>query len=504
MPAKKKILTLPDVDTESLLSPPLTATPAVPDFPIVGIGASAGGLEAIELFLHNVPEKSGIAFVIVLHLDPNRKDMMTELLQRATSMRVVQIYDRQRVEPNTVYVIPPNADVSILHGALYLLEPMEKHGLRLPIDFFFRSLADDRQERSIGVILSGMGSDGMLGLRAIKEKAGLALVQLPSSAKFDSMPLAAINSGLSDITDTPEHLPKKILDYLRYTPLLDKPQHIEEDRSQSALEKVIILLRAQTGNDFSLYKKTTLYRRIERRMGIHQIDTIGNYVRLLQENPQEVDLLFRELLIGVTSFFRDKKVWERLRTEVLPALLAARPQNQALRAWVAGCSTGEEAYSLAIMFKEALEELRLQALPKNMTLQIFATDLDQHAIEKARAGIFPANIAADVSEERLRRFFVPLEDGKGFQVAKSIREMVIFAPQNIIMDPPFTKLDLLTCRNLLIYLSPELQKKLLPLFHYSIIPSIRAVFCSWVAPRRLGVLPISSRLWMKKHESFRK
>lgn len=445
--------------------------PAAPDFPIVGIGASAGGLEAIELFLKNVPEKCGIAFVIVLHLDPNHKGMMAELLQRSTSMRVVQIHDRQKIEQNTVYIIPPNADVSLLHGVLHLLEPVEKHGLRLPIDFFFRSLADDRREQSIGVILSGMGSDGMLGLSAMKEQAGLALVQLPSSAKFDSMPLSAINSGLADITDTPEHLPGKILEYLRHAPILATPNNIEEDSSQSALEKVVILLRAQTGNDFSHYKKTTLYRRIERRMGIHQIDSIGGYVRLLQENQQEVELLFRELLIGVTNFFRDADVWERLRTEVLPALLSAHPQNQALRAWVAGCSTGEEAYSLAIIFKEALEDLHLPTLPKNMTFQIFATDLDQQAIEKARRGIFPANIAADVSEDRLRRFFIPLEDGKGFQVAKSIREMVIFAPQNIIMDPPFTKLDLLTCRNLLIYLSPELQKKLIPLFHYSLNPN---------------------------------
>jgi len=473
MPAKKKTLPIPQPDSESLSSQSLTVTP---DFPIVGIGASAGGLEAIELFLQNVPDKCGIAFVIVLHLDPNHKGILAELLQRSTSMRVVQIHDRLRVEPNSVYIIPPNADISIQHGVLHLLEPIQQHGLRLPIDFFFRSLADDRREHSIGVVLSGMGSDGMLGLRAIKEKAGLALAQLPSSAKFDSMPLSVINSGLSDITDTPEHLPQKILDYLHYTPLLDKPildnpKQIDQQDSQSALEKVVILLRAQTGNDFALYKKTTLYRRIERRMGIHQIDTIAAYVKFLQENPQEVDLLFHELLIGVTNFFRDSGVWERLRAEVMPALLAARPQNQALRAWVAGCSTGEEAYSLAIIFKEALEDLHLPTLPKNMTLQIFATDLDQQAIEKARAGIFPANIAADMSEERLRRFFVLLEDGKGFQVAKSIREMVIFAPQNIIMDPPFTKLDLLTCRNLLIYLGPELQKKLIPLFHYSLNPS---------------------------------
>ena len=437
-------------------------------FPIVGIGASAGGLEALELFLANVPADSGMAFVIVQHLDPTHKGIMAELLQRGTSMPVFQVKDRMRVEANCVYVIPPNKDMSILHGVLHLLDPLAPRGLRLPIDFFFRALADDQQEHSIGVILSGMGSDGTLGLRAIKEKAGVVFVQEPASAKFDGMPRSAIEAGLADVIAPVEALPGKISAYLQHVPLITKPGRPDEYTAQSALEKVVILLRGQTGHDFSLYKKSTVYRRIERRMGLHQIDKIANYVRFLQENPQEVELLFRELLIGVTSFFRDPEAWEQLKAEVLPALLAGGASNQALRAWIPACATGEEAYSLAILFKETLEAQNSRKPAQNITLQIFATDLDQQAIEKAREGVFPANIAADVSAKRLDRFFVKVE--RGYQVAKSIRETVIFAPQNIIMDPPFTKLDLLSCRNLLIYLTPELQKKLLPLFHYSLNP----------------------------------
>ncbi|MBM2847765.1 MAG: cheBR [Anaerolineales bacterium] len=437
-------------------------------FPIVGIGASAGGLEALELFLANVPADSGMAFVIVQHLDPTHKGIMAELLQRGTSMPVFQVKDRMRVEANCVYVIPPNKDMSILHGVLHLLDPLAPRGLRLPIDFFFRALADDQQEHSIGVILSGMGSDGTLGLRAIKEKAGVVFVQEPASAKFDGMPRSAIEAGLADVIAPVEALPGKISAYLQHVPLITKPGRPDEYTAQSALEKVVILLRGQTGHDFSLYKKSTVYRRIERRMGLHQIDKIANYVRFLQENPQEVELLFRELLIGVTSFFRDPEAWEQLQAEVLPALLAGGASNQALRAWIPACATGEEAYSLAILFKETLEAQNSRKPAQNITLQIFATDLDQQAIGKAREGVFPANIAADVSAKRLDRFFVKVE--RGYQVAKSIRETVIFAPQNIIMDPPFTKLDLLSCRNLLIYLTPELQKKLLPLFHYSLNP----------------------------------
>ena len=453
-------------------APKATPTPSADDarcasrlFPIIGIGASAGGLEALELFLRRVPPKSGMAFVIVQHMDPTHKGILAELLQRATAMPVVQVKDRTRVKPDCVYVIPPNKDMSILHGVLHLLAPVAPRGLRLPIDFFFRSLADDRQERSIGVILSGMGSDGRLGLRAIKEKAGVVFVQAPATAKFDGMPRSAVGAGLADVVAPVEELPDKISAYLKHTPYIAQPEKTADDKTQSALEKAVILLRAQTGHDFSLYKKTTVYRRIERRMGIHQIDKITDYVRYLRENPQETKLLFKELLIGVTSFFRDPAAWEQLKREVISALVAGCNPGQTLRAWTPGCSTGEEAYSLAIVFKEALDQLQPVG---NRMLQIFATDLDRDAVDKAREGIFPANIAADVSPERLGRFFVQTE--RGYQIDKSIRETVIFAPQNVIMDPPFTKLDILICRNLLIYLTPELQKKLLPLFHYSLNP----------------------------------
>ena len=435
-------------------------------FPIVGIGASAGGLEALERFMGHVPKGSGMAFVIVQHLDPTHKGIMAELLQRATVMPVVQVKDRIRVKPDCVYVIPPNKDMSILHGVLHLLAPIAPRGLRLPIDFFFRSLADDQREHGIGVIFSGMGSDGTLGLRAIKENAGVVFVQEPSSAKFDGMPRSAMDAGLADVVAPVDELPGKIITYFKHVPLLvAKPGVVVDDKAQGALEKVVILLRAQMGHDFSLYKKNTVYRRIERRMGIHQIDKITDYIRYLRENPKELELLFKELLIGVTSFFRDPAAWEQLKNEVIPALVAGRAASQTLRAWVPGCSTGEEAYSLAIVFKEAMDRLKPA---KNASLQVFATDLDRDAVDKAREGVFPANIAADVSPERLGHFFVQIE--RGYQVAKPIREMVIFAPQNVIMDPPFTKLDILSCRNLLIYLTPELQKKLLPIFHYSLNP----------------------------------
>jgi two-component system CheB/CheR fusion protein len=432
-------------------------------FPIVGIGASAGGLEALELFLANVPQKSGMAFVIVQHLDPTHKGIMTELLQRITSMQVFQVTDRMKVNPDCVYVIPPNKDMSILHGVLHLFVPSAPRGLRLPIDSFFRSLADDRHERSIGVILSGMGSDGTLGLRAIKEKGGVCLVQEPASAKFDSMPRSAIEAGLADLVAPAENLPGKIIDFLRHTLVITKTEYPLEEKDQSALEKVVILLRGKTGHDFSLYKKNTIYRRIERRMGIHQINRIASYVRYMQENPQEVELLFKELLIGVTSFFRDPPAWDQLKRECIPSILKNHPAGRMLRAWSAGCSTGEEAFSLAMCFKEAMEQVQPMG---DFRLQIFATDLDRDAIDKARMGIYPAGIVTDVSPERLKRFFTKEENG--YRVCKEIREMVTFATQNIIMDPPFTKLDILTCRNLLIYLTPELQKKLIPLFHYSL------------------------------------
>jgi len=442
---------------------PASTSTARKSFPIVGIGASAGGLEALEQFLGHVPAGSGLGIIIVQHLDPTHKGHMPELLQRTTGMTVLQVKDRTRVQPNRVYVIPPNKDMFILHGVLHLLEPAAPRGLRLPIDFFFRSLAQDQQERSIGVILSGMGSDGTLGLRAIKENAGVALVQDPVTAKFDGMPRSAIDAGLADIVAEVQELPGKIIAYLQRSPLIDRTDVPLEDKTQNSLDKAVILLRAHTGHDFSLYKRNTLYRRIERRMGVHQIHRMAAYVRYLQENSQELDLLFKELLIGVTNFFRDTAAWDQLRTQAIPLLLENRSPSQALRAWVPGCSTGEEAYSLAIVFREAVEEFKSK---NNFVLQIFATDLDPDAIAKARQAFFPENIVADITPERLRRFFV--KEDRGYRVRKEIREMVIFAPQNLIMDPPFTKLDVLSCRNLLIYLTAEVQEKLIPLFHYNL------------------------------------
>ena len=444
--------------------PPPTPTGKneITQFPIVGIGASAGGLEALEQFFGNMPKDSGMAFVVIQHLDPNHVGIMPELLQRITTMKVLQAADRLKVKQNCVYVIPPNKSLSLLNGALHLFDPVESRGLRLPVDIFFRSLAADMQEKSIGIILSGMGSDGSLGLKAIKEKNGVVLVQSPESARFDGMPRSATDAVIADIVAPAEELPAKLIAYLKFIPAVKSDPEIDV-KSQSNLDKIIILLREQSGHDFSLYKKNTLFRRIERRKGVHQIDKINAYVRFLQENPKEVEILFKELLIGVTSFFRDTAVWKKLKESTFPDLMNDLPDGHVLRAWVAGCSTGEEAYSLAIIFKEALEKNKKQ---KNLTLQIFATDLDKDAIEKARKGIFSTNITADVSPERLNRFFTV--EAEGFRVNASIRAMVVFAPQNVIKDPPFTKLDLLTCRNMLIYMDPELQKKLLSLFNYSL------------------------------------
>jgi two-component system, chemotaxis family, CheB/CheR fusion protein len=432
--------------------------------PVVGVGASAGGLEAIEAFLQHVPPSSGLAFVIVQHLDPSHKGLMVELLQRTTAMPVAEVRDRMKVEGDHVYLIPPDRDLTILHGSLHLMKPVGPRGLRLPIDVFFRSLAEDQKERSIGVVLSGMGTDGTLGLRAIKEQAGVGFVQEPTSAKFDGMPRSAIAAGVADAIAPVEELPAKILGYLQHVPKVVRPEPAAEDHP-GVMEKIFILLRHHTGHDFSQYKRSTLARRIERRMALHQIGELDSYVRYLQENPVEARVLFKELLIGVTSFFRDEAVWDELGKAVLPPMLADRPAGAPLRAWVPACSTGEEAYSLAMVVREALE---LAKPAVDVAVQVFATDLDKDAIDQARLGEYQNHIVGDVSPQRLRRFFVQVETG--YRVAREIRETVVFAPHDLIMDPPFTRLDIISCRNLFIYLTPELQKKLLALFHFALAP----------------------------------
>ncbi len=432
-------------------------------FPIIGIGASAGGLEALELFFRNVPEQSGMAFVIVQHLDPTHVALLAELLQRVTPMPVAEIVDGTRVVPDHVYVIPPNKELSIFGGVLQLLAPVEARGHRRPIDSFFRALAADGGNGSVGVILSGMGTDGTLGLKAIKAAGGRTLVQEPASAKFDGMPASAVKSGSADVTAPVETLPAQIVALLAAPARIQVPAAAVDE--SLIIDKALMLLRGHTGHDFSEYKRDSVIRRVERRMSIHKIDAMSGYVRFLQGNPQELALLFKELLIGVSSFFRDADAWQLLRDRVVPELVRAHTRGDVMRAWVAACASGEEAYSLAIVFREVLDE---HGPSGGLSIRIFATDLDADAIARARAGVYSASIATAMTPERLERYFVPCD--RGFQVTAAIRETVTFAPHNLIMDPPFTKLDFASCRNLLIYLMPALQQKIVPLLHYTLNP----------------------------------
>jgi two-component system CheB/CheR fusion protein len=432
---------------------------------IVGLGASAGGLEALEQFIANVPPATGLAYVVVQHLDPTHKAMLTELLQRSTAMPVREATDSTRVEPDVVYVIPPNVELTVAGGRLHLAEPGQPRGRRLPIDVLFCSLARDQGERAIGVVLSGMGSDGTIGLQAIKAQAGLTLAQAPSSAQFGSMPRSAIDAGACDIVAPASELPQRILRIAAKSALTAPRSVVPEEGSEQSLNEILALLRERSKHDLTLYKVSTVKRRIERRMGVHGFNTLALYERFVRENPQELDLLFKELLIGVTSFFRDPPVWQELADRVLPDLLARRTAGVGLRAWVVGCSTGEEAYSLAMAFREVADA---QSTPDAWKLQIFATDLSADAIAVARRGHFPATIAADVTPGRLGRFFHT--EGDGYLIHKEIREMILFAQQDVILDPPFTRLDILSCRNLMIYFNAALQQRLLPLFHYVMRP----------------------------------
>ncbi|MGB8217233.1 MAG: chemotaxis protein CheB [Candidatus Methanoperedens sp.] len=443
--------------------------PSKPDeesaFPMVGIGASAGGLLALEKFFINMPSDSGMAFVIVMHFDPKAKSVMADILKGYTKMEVLQVEDGMKVEPNHVYIIPPNKDMAILHRTLHLYEPIVSKGIRHPIDFFFRSLADDMKENAICIILSGTGTEGTLGLKAIKGEGGMVMVESLESAAYDGMPGSAIATGLVDYILSPEKMPEQMVSYVNqfYATKITKPEIIVTEQTANYLKKIIIFVRNQTGIDFSAYKQNTLIRRIERRMSLHQIGNISEYLRYLQENQPEIQILQREFLIGVTSFFRDPATFEVLKEKILPEILKNKRHDQPVRVWVPACSTGEEAYSIAIVLKEYMDDVK-----SNIHVQIFATDADRDAVETGRLGVYPDNITVDVSPERLNRFFIKNPDT--YSIKKEIREMVIFAPQNVISDPPFLRLDLIGCRNLLIYLVPESQKKLLLIFHYSLNP----------------------------------
>ena len=415
----------------------------------------------MEEFFRQMPPSSGMAFVVVSHQHADHVSLLPNLLGRCTAMPMVQVTDGIMVEPNRVYLAPGGTQMAILLGALHFMEPHSKERVPLPIDYFFHSLAKDQTQRAVGVILSGTGTDGTVGLRAIKAESGLTIAQDPQTAKYQGMPHSAITAGVVDVVQPVGRMSEPLLAYAQS---LMKPILSLSDReSNQTLHKICILLRERTGNNFALYKELTIQRRIERRMHVHQIESLTQYFQFILANQPELDILFQELLIGVTSFFRDTQVFEALAKKGLPSLIDGKPQGASLRVWVAACSTGEEAYSLAILIREYLTQKKLR-----LTVQIFASDLDNRAIEQARAGLYPIGIAGDMAPERLQRFFT--KEDSSYRIKKDIRDLVVFAKHNVLTDAPFTKLDLLSCRNLLIYLGDKAQESLLSLFHYALKP----------------------------------
>jgi two-component system CheB/CheR fusion protein len=435
-------------------------------FPVVGIGASAGGLEPLEAFFTFIPrEKPDMAFVVIQHLSPKHKSIIGEILKKDTDMPIKEIKNGMEVEPNTIYFNPPDKDVGIQHGVFQLEEPSEVRYTRLPIDSFFRSLAADLEEKAICIVLSGTGSDGTLGLEAVKGVGGMTMAQAEEQAKYPFMPRSAIDTGLVDFVLAVEKMPEEIIRYVKHPYLEEREKEIPANKHfQTFLQKVLMLVRANTKHDFSHYKQTTIRRRIGRRMAVHKIQDIADYFRFLQQNPAEIHTLFKDLVICVTSFFRDAEAFKALEAKVVQEILNNKKPDQDIRVWVAGCGSGEEALSIAMLFDEAMERTG-----KHLNLQIFATDIDKDSIDKARQGEYPESIAADVTPERLKRYFVK-KDG-AYKIKQEIREQVIYAVQNLISDPPFSRLDLISCRNVLIYLDADLQKQILPLFHFTLNPT---------------------------------
>ncbi|SLM31643.1 CheR methyltransferase, SAM binding domain protein [Desulfamplus magnetovallimortis] len=489
-------------------------------FPVIGIGASAGGLEAITEFFSSVPEKSGLSFIVHIHMAAGQPSIVDELLQRKTQIPVTIAKDGETLRHDHIYITPPGMEISLFKDTIQLFD-INGGTPSLPIDFFFRSLAEDKKECCAGVILSGTGSDGTLGIKEIKLREGLTVVQSEETAKYNGMPGSAIKTGIIDLVLPPNEMPEKIVHYFRCRQdicsdqdkdkAISSPEHDSETvlsrkndcetiqnhendkeplardyeeyykRDHHWLKKIYALLRSNVGHDFSSYKKSTILRRINRRMHLNQIESHDAYIQLMRENPEETDSLFRELLIGVTSFFRDKESFDILKNSVFNSMLEGMEEDSVFRIWIPGCSTGEEAYSIAMVLRECID-----AIPKRINLQLFGTDIDQYAIEKAREGIYTVNIAADVSKDRLKRFFI--REGEFFRIRKEIRDCVIFSIQDLLRDPPFSRLNLLCCRNLLIYLDGEAQKKLLPLFHYTLSPG--------------GVLLLGSSETIGQHANF--
>ena len=433
--------------------------------PIVGLGGSAGALASFEAFFASMSADSGTAFVVIQHISPTHGSLLPELLAQYTRMRVAQAMDGMRVEPNCVYIIPPNHHLGLRKGRLFLAEPTPNHGRQMPVDFFFRCLAEDREELAICILFSGTGSDGTLGARAVRGAGGLVIAQDPGTAQFDDMPRSVVAAGLADYVLPPERMPQVVVEYLQHPYAKSRGQAnlLETQGEAREVQEVLALMLDQTGSDFRCYKPATMSRRIGRRMGLLHVADMPRYLALLHRDPNEVKQLFKDLLINVTAFFRDPEAFDELRDKVVASLVQTISSDEPLRVWVPACATGEEAYSLAILLMEQRAKFG-----KTCPLRVFATDLDEEALEVARAGFYPENIAADVGDERLSTFFVRKD--KGYQVRESLREALTFATQNVITDPPFSKMDIISCRNLLIYLDTDAQTKLMVLFNFALKP----------------------------------
>jgi two-component system CheB/CheR fusion protein len=444
-------------------APPEEQPAPEPLFPIVGIGASAGGLEAFTHFLQNLPTDTGMGFVLVQHMAPRAHSMLPEILAKATPMPVTEVRDGMMVEPNHVYVTPPDIDMSLKDGILRLNPRQEPRVQHRPVDSFLRSLGEDRGNRAIGVILSGTASDGVLGMKALKAEGGITFAQ-DESAKYSGMPQSSIAAGAVDFVLPPDQIAKELARIANHPYVRPKPEVMAEPPvEESEFNQILRLLRLRMGVDFTYYKHNTIKRRILRRMVLHQVEKLRDYLKYLQDHPEEVKKLYEDVLINVTGFFRDPESFEALKETVFPAIAKNSTPENPVRIWVPGCATGEEAYSIAIALLEYLGERAFHT-----PIQVFATDVEESVINKARAGIYPESIGTDVSPERLRRFFTKVTGG--YQISKPIREMCVFAMQNLIKDPPFSRLDLISCRNVLIYLGLVLQKKAIPLFHFALKP----------------------------------
>jgi len=448
-PVKPKIVTIGNSD----------------DFMVAAIGASAGGIEAMTVLVRQLPTDTGIAFVVVQHLDPKHHSILSELLARETLMKVSEVKDGMKVVPNQIYVIPPDTSMSISDHILRLAPREESVVGRMSIDHFMRSLAESQANRAVGIILSGTGTDGTLGLAEIRAQGGVTFAQDIESARYDGMPRSAIDAGAADFVLSPAEIATELARLARHP--YTSPNHGDGLALAASLtnekDSIFQLLKRATGVDFTHYRQSTIRRRIERRMVVHKIDRLADYVKYVLTNPVEVKALYQDLLINVTSFFRNRKTFEALKSEVFPEIFRHRQQSSTVRIWTPACSSGEETYSIAIVLFEFLGD-RLQQTP----IQIFGTDVSEACIDKARAGWYPENIHGDVSPQRLRRFFTK-SDG-GYRISKSIRECCLFAHQNVLSDPPFSQMDLICCRNLLIYLEPQYQSRVISLFHYALRP----------------------------------